>query len=94
MEETIEAIMKDGILAFDGHVLEFFAATSAGSSRHHIEHLAGIGLAKGLTGIKLRIRYTTGLQEHLRLDEEHRGALEELVQTVWEAHADRPRSGA
>jgi len=86
MEEKIDVILKDGILAFDGHVLEFFPATSSGSSRHHIKHLAGIGLAKGLRGVKLKIQYTTGLQENLRIDEQHRPALEELIHAVWAAH--------
>jgi hypothetical protein len=86
MEEPIEVVMKDGILVFDGHVLEFFPATSSGSSRHHIKHLQGIGLAKGLTGVKLKIQYATGLQENLRIDKQHRPALEELVQAVWAAH--------
>ncbi len=79
--------MKDGILTFDGRVLEFFAPTLDGSTRHHVEHLSGIGLAKGLTGVKLRIRYASGIEHNFGFEEQHRAALEELVQAVWAAHS-------
>lgn len=86
MDKPLEVVMKDGILSFDGRVLELFAPTLDGSTRHHVEHLAGIGLAKGLTGVKLRIRYASGIEHNFGFDEQHRAALEELVQAVWEAH--------
>lgn len=87
MDQPIEVIMKDGILSFDGRVLEFFAPTLEGSTRHHVEHLAGIGLAKGLTGIKLRIQYASGIEHNFGYPEESKPALEELVQAVWAAHS-------
>lgn len=86
MEEPIEVVMKDGILRFDGRVLEFFAPTLEGSTRHHVEHLDGIGLAKGFTGVKLKIRYASGIEHSFGFEEEHQAALEQLVQAVWAAH--------
>lgn len=87
MEQPIEVVMKDGILTFDGRILEFFAPTLEGSTRHHVEHLNGIGLAKGLTGVKLRIQYASGIEHNFGFEEQHRPALERLVQAVWDAHS-------
>lgn len=47
MESPLEVVMKDGILSFDGRVLEFYFG----------------------------------------FEEQHRAALEQLVQAVWEAHS-------
>lgn len=79
--------VKDGILCFDGRILEFFAPTLEGSTRHHVEHLSGIGLAKGLRGVKLKIKYASGIEHNFGFEEQHQAALEELVQAVWAAHS-------
>lgn len=53
----IEAEVHGGLLRFDGLGLEAFAPISGGSSRWAIEHLAGVGIEKGLTTMKLTIAF-------------------------------------
>jgi hypothetical protein len=83
--EYLTSPIKDGIVGFDGDVLEIFVATTEGSYRYHVELLKGIGVDRGrIRGLNLKLMLGTGLEQQFGITEEQQPEIERIVQAVWD----------
>ncbi len=82
MDSEMELISKNGILRFDGTILEIFGFNKPESQRIHVYHLKKMEKKMNGTKILLIISYEYGNRPVFLNSEEDEGHLDEFIAVV------------